>query len=470
MSSLVKRNKIWHFKFKDEHGVWRQRKGCTDRGETQRMANAAETRAAQIRAGMIDPAELRRQEQDARSIEEHLSDYRAHQLAKGATAKHADRTHFMARRVLELAGVARLSGVTAEAVQKALGAVRETGVSLATVNHHRTAVKSFMRWARKHDRTAVSIDAVEGFKAKTDRRHDRRTISLAELQRLIAATAGGPDWRKMTGRARALCYRLAAQTGLRYSEIMAVRPESIDWTTNVVRVPAAYTKNRELAELTLTPELAVDLNAFAAGVKPGDPLFMLSKGCGAEMLRADLARAGIPYRDGRGLVYDFHALRCQHATLLDLANVSPGVIQRKMRHSTLELTAGYIRHRDDDLERATAALPELINDDPGPNLVHSRGTSGRNESEPVGVTCSDVEPSMMALTAQIPGLPQSEAVAKQMPKVGLEPTRVLPQRILNPSRLPFRHFGPVGSSMRRPRLAVKCGGLRDVCNRPTGAR
>ena len=34
-----------------------------------------------------------------------------------------------------------------------------------------------------------------------------------------------------------------------------------------------------------------------------------------------------------------------------------------------------------------------------------------------------------------------------VPKVGVEPTRVLPQWILNPSRLPFRHsgFGLLGS-------------------------
>ena len=30
-----------------------------------------------------------------------------------------------------------------------------------------------------------------------------------------------------------------------------------------------------------------------------------------------------------------------------------------------------------------------------------------------------------------------------VPKVGLEPTRVLPHRILSPARLPFRHFGRV---------------------------
>ena len=43
------------------------------------------------------------------------------------------------------------------------------------------------------------------------------------------------------------------------------------------------------------------------------------------------------------------------------------------------------------------------------------------------------------------------ARSKKIPKVGLEPTRVLPHRILSPARLPFRHFGPgFGISSLRP--------------------
>lgn len=34
----------------------------------------------------------------------------------------------------------------------------------------------------------------------------------------------------------------------------------------------------------------------------------------------------------------------------------------------------------------------------------------------------------------------------KVPKVGLEPTRVLSHRILSPARLPFRHFGITESS------------------------
>ena len=72
------------------------------------------------------------------------------------------------------------------------------------------------------------------------------------------------------------------------------------------------------------------------------------------MLRADLKAAGIPYRDASGLFFDFHSLRCETATLADAAGVSPRVVQKMMRHSTLELTGRYTRPRAVDIEAAAS--------------------------------------------------------------------------------------------------------------------
>jgi hypothetical protein len=85
---------------------------------------------------------------------------------------------------------------------------------------------------------------------------------------------------------------------------------------------------------------------------------------GSKMLRQDLAAAGIPYRDASGQVFDFHALRGMTATLLDSIGTTPRVVQRIMRHSTLELTNRYTRPRALDIELAARSLPSLK-----PNLV-----------------------------------------------------------------------------------------------------
>ena len=77
--------------------------------------------------------------------------------------------------------------------------------------------------------------------------------------------------------------------------------------------------------------MAADLAAFVAGMAPDAAVFPLPDK-GADLLKVDLAAAGIAYGDAAGLVFDFHALRCQCATLADAAGVTPRVVQKLMLH------------------------------------------------------------------------------------------------------------------------------------------
>jgi hypothetical protein len=139
-----------------------------------------------------------------------------------------------------------------------------------------------------------------------------------------------------------------------------------------VTVRAAYTKNGEPA----TGDLAADLSTHSAAIPAGVRVFPLPDK-GAAMLRVDLKAAGIPYRDAGGLVFDFHALRCECATLADQAGVTPRVVQKLMRHSTLELTGRYTRPRAVDLERAADVLPSLRPDARTAEPRAATGTDGQ---------------------------------------------------------------------------------------------
>jgi integrase len=250
------------------------------------------------------------------------------------------------------------------------------GKSLATCNHHRAAVRAFSRWAWRSGRTVGdALAGVTGFNANEDRRHDRRTLGLDELRRAIAAPHSGPDYRGMTGPARALCYHLAVSTGLRFSEIASITLDSFDWSTDpvTVTIAAGYTKNGDPATLPVPADVEHDLIPFLADVRDDDPVFRLPDR-GADMVKLDLKAAGIPYRNTDGLVFDFHRLRCQCATLADQAGGSPRVVQKPMRHSTLELTGRYTRPRVHDLEAASAALPTLRPDERSTQPAAATGT------------------------------------------------------------------------------------------------
>jgi Phage integrase family len=151
----------------------------------------------------------------------------------------------------------------------------------------------------------------------------------------------------------------SGQSIQKLGEIASILPESFNWEAATVTVPACYTKNGNTATLPIPNELVDDLASYVAAMTPGRPVFPLPTEKGAKMLRRDLKAAGIPYRDNGGLVFDFHSLRCEMATLADAAGVSPRVVQKMMRHSSLELTGRYTRPRAVDIEAASSMLPSL---------------------------------------------------------------------------------------------------------------
>jgi integrase len=406
MASFRKRGKVWYFRITDENGGKVERKGCSDRRATEEMARAAESEAAKIRSGLVDPKELVYHKHAARSLAEHLADWHAALAHKGHTAKHADQSTDRVRRLIavmfganpdevdakrmtrdqckearqticRLVSRVRLSDMSAAKVQSALAQFRDANRSLQTCNHYRSAARAFCRWAWKDGRLRDDpLVGVTGYNAKQDRRHDRRTISLDELRRLIEVAQQGRVVMGMIGPARALCYRLAVASGLRYSEIGSITRESFDWDSASVTVAAAYTKNGDPATLAIPNDLAEDLAAFVATLAREMPVFPLPEK-GAKMLRVDLEAAGIPYRDASGLYFDFHALRCQCATLADAVGVSPRVVQRLMRHSSLELTGRYTRPRSVDIEAATSMLPKLTPEGNNHESLAATGTDGR---------------------------------------------------------------------------------------------
>ena len=55
----------------------------------------------------------------------------------------------------------------------------------------------------------------------------------------------------MTGRERAILYRLAAETGLRRNEIKSLRKSSFNFSNYTVSIEIAYTKNKKTNVLPL---------------------------------------------------------------------------------------------------------------------------------------------------------------------------------------------------------------------------
>jgi integrase len=247
-----------------------------------------------------------------------------------------------------------------EAIQERL--CRGRGV--ATFNHYLTSARGFTRWlARERRIEADPLAHLARQNAQADVRHVRRALPEEVFGRFIEATAGGSNFRGLSGADRLVIYTLAANTGFRAGELASLTPASfaLDEHRPTVTVGAGYSKRRRKDVQLLRPDVAELMAGYLRGKPRRQPLW---PGCwkndGAELVRHDLAAAGIPYVDEDGAVFDFHALRGQFITMLAKNGVHPKVAQFLARHSSIGLTMDHYTDASVlDLAGALDALPAI---------------------------------------------------------------------------------------------------------------
>jgi integrase len=208
------------------------------------------------------------------------------------------------------------------------------------------------------------VEVLKELNEAKDRRHERRALTVDEVNRLLRATAAGDENFGMTGYERYLLYRLVLETGLRANEIRSLRRADFDFDMHTVSITAKNAKGKRSDQQHLSPGLSDDLKAFVVTKLPDAKAFggtfkaLTDKT--ADMIRDDLKAAGIPYEDEAGRVFDFHALRGQCASLLAAAGVSPKTAQQIMRHRDINMTMNtYARVLRGSEAEAVTKLPDF---------------------------------------------------------------------------------------------------------------
>ena len=362
---ITKKSRKWYGQYVDADGITRRVPLCTDKAAAQAMIVQLEREAVRKRAGIVDASV----DEAGRLLSEHLEDFRRSLAGENNTAKHVRQTCNRIAKILGGCGFVRLSDLSASRVVEWLAAQRKRGVmGIRTSNYYLTAIKSLCNWMISDKRMSQNpLAHLSALNAETDVRRVRRALPAAEFEKLLTETAGGKPFRRLTGQDRVVLYLTAVYTGLRESELASLITESFDLeaATPTVTVEAGYSKRRRRDTLPLHRRLVAVLRDWLPTRQPADrvwPGTWWRKG--AEMIRRDMTAAGIPYRDGLGRVFDFHALRGQFITELGRQGVTLQEAQKLARHSDPRLTANFYTHLElDDLSRAVASLPEEGSDE-----------------------------------------------------------------------------------------------------------
>ena len=271
-----------------------------------------------------------------------IDEFRSQQLDKETTRAQVDLTIARVEKVLALGGIATTADLTEDRIRRSLALAYGTINADQTKKHHHAALRQFCRHlARKRHLPGNPMADVDPPKVRSVV-HARRVFAAAEIADLRAATRPRPAFRGLTGDQRDLIYTIGLATGLRASEIAALRPDHLALGPERphVHLPGTETKNGEPARVPLPAPLASRLARYVDDTRPdGRPFpgnWARHKEAGV-MLRRDLEAANVPYetREGFG---DFHALRHTFITNLIRAGVPPKIVQTLARHSTITLT------------------------------------------------------------------------------------------------------------------------------------
>jgi len=297
-------------------------------------------------------------------IEPFLLEFESELRSRGRTELHVVQTINRIRDVLKKSKAKSLADLDTGTVSQVLHAMRTRGkkpLSQGSSNHYARAVKSFSRWLWQGKKTTDDVLCNLKMVTVTQKRQ-RGTLSASDIGKLLTVTENSR--KTLCGlRAvdRAMLYRLALFTGLRYSELQSLTPSSIDLEAKTIRVEAAYSKHRRDDVLPLHDSIVERLREWLIG-KNGK-LFDGWKACrnhGSMMISRDLKRAGIPSTDARGKRIDFHALRHTFITSLARSGVHPSKAKALARHSTITLTMDVYSHVEtDELRESVNCLPSV---------------------------------------------------------------------------------------------------------------
>ncbi len=360
---VIRQTAKWYIEYLDENGFRKKEPGYKDKTATEQLLRDKEREVEFAKIGIRNPFK-RHQETP---LGEHLDAYQRELENRKASPSYVKTTISRVRAILEGRGMVFIGDLAPSDVNEFLGNLLRRGESIQTRNHYLRAIKMFTRWLVMDRRTGDDpIRHLSMLDAETDRRRERRPLSSEEFEKLLASARSGPPLDGITGPDRAMLYLVASYTGYRRNEIGSVTKQSFDFIADppVLRIKPTISKRRKKDEIPLRRDVAELIRQWIDGEKqnvgPMEPLFPITDKNTAEMIKADLERAGIPYIDDNGLVADFHALRGTFATNLALANVPVKVMQELVRHSDVNLTMNiYAKIHKQHQKGAVEQLPPV---------------------------------------------------------------------------------------------------------------
>ncbi len=389
-------------KFRDGNGIVQVvPTGCREKQPALSVLDELMHRAELVKAKILTSDQAKIADFQNTLLTVHIEEYVSHLKARNVDVNRTNTTKTRLIESCEGCGFRFLNGLNADKLHKWLSSqLSSTGrnMSAAVFNGYVQIWVSFGNWCigkriggkrsnMNGDKRLVAnpFEGMGKLDEQADRRRKARALTETELVSLLEAAKRRPvedalmvrkgpnkgeliaklsDERRSelekTGYERALIYKTAILTGLRFNELQTLKVGDVSFgEVPFIKLQRKNEKNKKGSTVALRSDLAVDMKAWCEGKVNVDLVFNVPKGL-LRILNRDLKAADIPKIDSEGFVVHVHALRHSFGTHLSIAGVSPRVAQAAMRHSNISLTMNtYTDARLLDTSAAVESLPSL---------------------------------------------------------------------------------------------------------------
>jgi len=281
-------------------------------------------------------------------------------------------------------------GIDADEVADLIATLAGKGLAPKTVRNVIGTLSALMNFARAPRRRWATINPCDGAELPPIPEDDEiRYLTIPEIRTLIAHARRGM-YQEID---RAL-YLVAAMTGLRLGELVALRWRDVDWVAGVIRVRRNYVRGREGTPKSRRSSRAVPMADEVGGVL--DLLFRASRfqgdddrvfahpATGRPIPKANVTRRLHKALEDAGLdrTHVFHDLRHTFGTTMAAAGVPMRTLQEWMGHRNISTTERYAdyapRATEGELISAAFTPPNTAPAAPrgqrGDNLSRSQST------------------------------------------------------------------------------------------------
>ncbi len=358
-----KRVRTWWYR-KSIRGVRRKpvSTGCTD------LRNAIEV-AAQLRDEWERQA-VGLKRRGRMSIEEAKEGFRKYLTTQKGSPQYIDTQMGYLDEVLIAAGIRFVDELDEGVFADWLPIAKKKRLRARGKNVRLYPLKRLGEWLLKKGECIDPFALLVPYDEEKDRAHVRRAMWPGECARFLKAvrtrqierareyrvraglSRGAMIKMRREGRVRALVYNTVAQTGLRRKETRLLLIKNVDFDAGVIWIPQGVAKSRHEQYVRLNSDLARRLKSYLrtlGDVSDESPLFPATRTHSGKRapksavptiktFDKDLEAAGLPKKDARDRVLDFHALRMTYITHLRVAGVELGMAKRLARHSDIKLT------------------------------------------------------------------------------------------------------------------------------------